>query len=80
MMKRNLPCTYLAWLSINVFWLQMLKQDFQKVMVLEDDVNFFRPGFRENLQMVLDDAQKYTPSWDLMLVRTTNSEPSANER
>ena len=47
--------------------MQMLEQDLQKVLVLEDDVDF-EPDFRENLREVLDEAQEFSPTWDLMYV------------
>ena len=45
--------------------LQMLEEDLQAVMILEDDV-YFHPDFRRNLQVVMDEAHTYAPSWDLM--------------
>ena len=44
---------------------QMLEQDLQEVLVLEDDVDF-EPDFRENLRVVLDEAHRHAPTWDLM--------------
>ena len=45
--------------------LQMLERDLQEVLVLEDDVHF-EPNFKDNLQVVLNEAGQYAPSWDLM--------------
>ncbi len=47
--------------------LQMLEQNLQEVLVLEDDVDF-EPNFKENLQVVLDEARSHSTTWDLMYV------------
>lgn len=44
--------------------MQVVEQNLEEVLVLEDDVDF-QPDLRENLRVVLDEAHRHTPSWDL---------------
>ena len=50
--------------------MQVLEGGLQEVLIFEDDVDF-QPSFRENLLVVLDEARRNTPSWDLMYACST---------
>ena len=44
---------------------QVLSQGMQRVLVLEDDIDF-EPQFKESLATVMREADEFTPTWDLM--------------
>ena len=43
----------------------MVTEGLEQILILEDDV-VFEPYFRYNLEKVLEEAEKFTPNWDLM--------------
>ena len=40
----------------------------QEVLILEDDVDF-EPNFRDDLELVLEEAHRLAPQWDLVSVK-----------
>ncbi len=43
----------------------MLSENLEKVLVLEDDVDF-EPDFRDGLAKLVSEAETNVPAWDLM--------------
>lgn len=54
-----------CFLSHYMIWLKMVAQDMEKVLVLEDDIDF-EPFFRRKLEIVLKEVEEVDPEWDLV--------------
>uniref|UniRef100_A0A3P9JUZ4 Collagen beta(1-O)galactosyltransferase 2 n=1 Tax=Oryzias latipes TaxID=8090 RepID=A0A3P9JUZ4_ORYLA len=56
-----------CFLSHHSIWRQVIERDFQKVLVLEDDVRF-EPRFRRRLEAIMEDVERAQLDWDLIYV------------
>ena len=54
-----------CFLSHYTIWNKVLDEGLERVLVLEDDIDF-EPRFREGLAEVMNEAETVTPTWDLM--------------
>lgn len=45
--------------------IQVLSEGLQRVLVLEDDIDF-EPQFRKGVVELMEEAEAFTPTWDLM--------------
>ena len=54
-----------CFLSHYFIWLKVIALNLEKVLVLEDDVDF-EPYFRQNLETVLREVEEVDPEWDLV--------------
>ena len=43
----------------------MLSEELNRVLVLEDDIDF-EFNFKEGVVKVMEEAEEHTPTWDLM--------------
>ena len=56
-----------CFLSHYFIWLKMIAHEMDRVLVLEDDIDF-QPFFRQNLETVLREVEEVDPEWDLVCV------------
>jgi collagen beta-1,O-galactosyltransferase len=54
-----------CFLSHYTIWNKVIDEGLQRVLVLEDDIDF-EPRFRDGLMEVMKEAEMFTPTWDLI--------------
>lgn len=56
-----------CFLSHHMIWMQMLKNRYEHIMILEDDIRF-EPFFRQKLDFILSELRRLETQWDLIYI------------